>query len=990
MPDLSAERFPDFFRALWGQDRDPFAWQKELASRVLGNLENPWPEAIALPTASGKTACLDIAVYALAAQASPRDSNQSRTAPRRIFFVVDRRVIVDEAYERARSLADKLRTAEDGILWEVGEQLRKLGCTDIPLACFQLRGGMYRSDSWARSPLQPTIVASTVDQLGSRLLFRAYGRSFKAWPIQAGLAGNDSLVLLDEAHCAVPFLETLQAVRKYRNWAEEPLRTPFHITIMSATPPPGVTDVFRDTSYEPRMPGHPLGARQMASKPTSLIPPIKVSGSQAFDKLAKQLAKTAEMLADGQPVAVIVFANRVATVRLTHRILAEKHGDRAILLTGRMRPFDKDDTVREHLERLSATRSTARKLDAPVFVTATQTLEVGANLDFDLLVTECASLDALRQRFGRLNRMGRKIAVLAARQVNSVAAILIRADQAANSDEDPVYGAALWRTWNWLKSQADDDGTVDMGIASLEKRLPAGEELLQLNAPTTHAPVMLPAHLDCWVQTAPEPVPTPDISVFLHGPERASADVQVCWRADLDLDASEEKALDILALCPPAVGECLPVPIWFMRRWLAGDSPPVEGMSDVEGVGEKEAETPGLKQLKSARRVVRWRGRDEAQVISDEKILRPGDVIVIPSSLGGWDVLGDLPRKDGITPVLDWGDRAYAAARAKALLRLHPSVIAEWPDFKSKPALIEFANQAKILFEADPDALLASLRGVLESVAEDDAMPFSLVWLKHIAGHLLQDRQLRRGVILHPSGEGVIVRSMRRLPEQVDDADSFSDEDDPVASGTVEVSLASHLEGVAEFAGRFASGCGLPAELTEAAVSAGLLHDPGKADPRFQALLRGGNPLATGELLAKSGDIPQGRSAYRRACKMAGYPPGGRHELLSVRLAESAPELLPKNEQLRDLVLHLVASHHGHCRPFAPVVNDEEPVQIRLEWKERLLCHSSDTRMGRIDSGVAERFWRLTRRHGWWGLAFLEAILRLSDHRRSEWEEANS
>lgn len=981
MSELNSQGFCEYFGELWG--KQPFAWQRELARRVLED-DKPWPDAIALPTAAGKTACLDIAVYALAAQANRLAPGQPLFAPRRIFFVVDRRVIVDEAYERARQLSEKLLLAESGILKSVADCLRQLAGGGPPLACFQLRGGMYRSDAWAKSPVQPTIVASTVDQLGSRLLFRAYGRSFKAWPIQAGLVGNDSLILLDEAHCSQPFLETLQAIRKYRSWAETPLISPFHAVVMSATPPAGITDILLDTSDEPTNPKHPLGKRQLASKKASLQVADKAKGKASSAEMAKKLADEAEQLvaawqgemqsksvqqelfsrqSKGAP-ATVLFCNRVDTARATHAFLVKKYGHRAILLTGRMRPIDKDEITSGSISLLAADISTERVLDAPLFVVATQTLEVGANLDFDLLVTECASLDALRQRFGRLNRMGRDI--------DARAAILVRADQAENSENDPVYGEALSNTWKWLKEESGEKQQINMGIAALKPRLD-GVDPEALNSPATHAPVLLPAHLDALVQTAPEPWPTPEVALFLHGPRSGPADVQICWRADL-VGEDTETWKDAVIACPPAATECLSAPFNLVRRWMTGEA--FDTGVDVEGV-EVNAELEADKTV--IRRVVRWRGRDDVEVISKSSGLRPGDVVIIPAAQAGWEELATLGSDK---PIADWGDRAYTLARDKALLRLHPEVLKQFPPCAALSSLQSFAKEGPARLAEDSDGLNVDLKMALSNLVNDSELPEGLDWLKVIAAGLMRDFK----TMPHPTG-GLLLRGGRRLNLHAIEADGFSDEDDPTASGNTYSLLDEHLNGVAELAGAFARDCGLNEEISASVEVSARYHDVGKADPRFQAWLKNGNPWLQRPLLAKSGNMAQGRKESEAARNRAGYPAGGRHELLSVRLLESNPEVLPVAEASRELLLHLVASHHGYCRPFAPVVDDENPLEVSLVSQGRHFVASSFTAMERLDSGVAERFWQLTRRYGWWGLAWLEALMRLADHRRSEWEE---
>ena len=227
-----------------------------------------------------------------------------------------------------------------------------------------------------------------------------------------------------------------------------------------------------------------------------------------------------------------------------------------------------------------------------------------------------------------------------------------------------------------------------------------------------------------------------------------------------------------------------------------------------------------------------------------------------------------------------------------------------------------------------------------------------------------------------------MVTSSRRISPDACDSDGEGTESS-LAAGPV--SLDSHLEQVAAKVVHFATACGLPPGLVEDLRLAALAHDLGKADPRFQSWLYGGSRLAAlrGGLLAKSARLPLGPAALRAARLRSGYPVGARHELHSIRLLESVPDLLTSASD-PELVLHLVESHHGRCRPFAPVVADPDPVEVAVGIHGHAMKASSATGLERIDSGAAERFWRLIRRYGWWGLSYLEAILRLSDHRVSE------
>lgn len=957
MKTLRADDFAAYFKAVHGSE--PFPWQERLLRQVI---ERGWPQTLDLPTGTGKTAVLDVALFHLALEATSRE----RTAPLRIVLIVDRRTVVDQAHERAIKMADALEESSVPVVRAMKENLRALAGKEPPLKVAVLRGGIARDETWARSPAQPLVVLSTVDQVGSRLLFRGYGVSPGMRPIHAGLFANDALFLLDEVHLSEPFRQTLVAIeRRYRGWAERRLPDRWQVVSMSATISQKDSSAFGLGSTDR---SHPvLRKRLEASKPVRVVE-VKVTGDDEarIYKFASQVAAEAAPPLEWPGVAVAVVVNRVRTARLVFEHLTRDYGETAAvyLLTGRMRPFDREKIESEVKARVNADRTPRAPADGrPTIVVATQCIEAGADFDFDVLITECASLDALRQRFGRLNRLGNA--------PRCAGVVLMRGD--LTDEEDPIYGDALKETWGFLKKQAGGAiEPIDFGVQALDITPDLAK---RLNVQPTNAPVLLPAHLDTWVQTSPVPEPDPDVSLWLHGPRSSEPEVQIVWRADLDVelltDASEgahERLLARLELCPPLTREAVSVPLSAARRWLSARGP--DQTSDVEGRGTELGDTA------PHRPALAWRGERSA-VVGARVSIEPGDTLVVPSEYGG--LLDGSWAPESEQAVSDIGDRvAYEGGRR--VLRLH-GLVWRWnlsaQAISLLPESLSPPRPHHVLDDDDDDD--ATIDAWLREVAHLDLPP----WLSAVvAASTRRQRRLVRldGTGASPSYYGIVSASRDETTT-----------DEEVSSFTgVEVALRKHLTGVGECARDFAERCGLPTDLVTALEMSGEWHDIGKADARFQLMLHGGNAFKmkiASEPLAKSALPRTDRKRRVNARERSGYPKGYRHELMSLALMLRNPAAVPcKPDVDLELVLYLVSSHHGHCRPLAPVRHDATPVTVDITVDGTRLSAPSDHGLERLDSGISDRFFTLVERYGWFGLAWLEAILRLADHRRSQWE----
>jgi CRISPR-associated endonuclease/helicase Cas3 len=920
---MSGELFATRFQALTGND--PLSWQTRMYHEHFARGDLSKLNVIDLPTGLGKT--MVMAIWLIA-----REINPEAQLPRRLIYVVDRRTVVDQATELAITLRNNSKDAN----FEIST----------------LRGQLADNREWSRDPSKPAIIIGTVDLIGSALLFSGYRSSYKRRPLEAGLLVQDSLLLLDEAHLSKPFEKLLTAIEGFNKaiGTDVPSVKPLRVIRMSATsgktceathfkididPKSGTFDLWSDID-EDGIEKNQIKTRFEGKKRLKEI--ITISEK---DDLKKKLADAAIELGgkldlvgkrivvfvrkpdDAQGIAEKIRAHAKTSKSKSNPAPKGIYANSVEVLTGTLRGLERDELVEKAVMKRFLDGGIDPRSDenqAPVFLIATSAGEVGFDLNADHMVCDATTIDSLIQRLGRVNRRG-----------TGDATIIVVAEKPKMKDNKPVElkGVDL-AIANTTKLLVDGMSLSPQKIASLKSgdwsSIEDGKTQSRYELACTPEPNTVPLTdilLDAWSMTSiTDRLPgRPDVGPWLRGIEESEPpQTTIAWRAELDLEDFGKLDSDDIAewfdAHPVLTHETLTVKTSDAANWFVKRWKKIEEHSQPE-IGDHPVliNRAGM-ELLTLREVIR---RLEPKSSDKDDFLR-GAALVVPASFGGIERgKGLLDESAPETPSDEAKKSIDEQTTAREQRRLAPDVADERGRYREVVFKTEDSDaERKPLVPASMTKPKLSGRFTL-SLASDDERTVKLI------SYVPRFEKFDTG--LKPQSLEGHVKDVRKRADDIIKALQF-DENHPIRLA---------FEVAADW------------------------HDHGKNRERWQR-----------SLMFPKGFKHPGKPMAKSGGEMRRDPRGYRHEFGSLRElidAFNSGKLIdcagtPITQSVFDLAMHLIATHHGRGRPhFAKGGFDPE----------------AEDRSDAIHTDLIRRFARLQRTYGWWGLAWLENLLRCAD-----------
>lgn len=943
--------FKILFKNLTGHR--PFPWQKRLYEDFC---KGEIPSVCDIPTGLGKTSVIAVWLLALAGKEA------SVQIPRRLVYVVNRRTIVDQSSQVVIELCKRLKEAEEDSsspIKRVVETLKAMCAVgnngnDL-LSISTLRGELADNLQWRFDPMKPTVIIGTVDMIGSKLLFSGYGDTRRTKPLNAGLIGCDTMIVHDEAHLTPAFSLLLHSVEDSRNKVNPvPGIPPFRVMELSATSRQAVGSIlqidntdFSDEEISKRLSAKKKLHLQEIASPGELAEKIvSLAGNHnndstrvvifvhSPDEAAKIHDKLIKGLCEKAEERWCIEKKTMSIPKKEKEALNNRCQENVSILTGEIRGYERDKLL-NNTGMLPFTVGKAP--EQTVYLVSTSAGEVGMDLHADHMVSDLSTLDSMIQRLGRVNRFGQTEAHV---DVVYDAALNKKSRKAENKEtEDGVQATgdkeegerkkdknknpARQKTLALLKSKMaakKTDSGIDVSPAALLELLKE-KEAAEAFAPVPETLDTTDILLDLWSQTSLLDIPArPEVAPWLHGIQDNLPETWLAWRDETALlcnsDLIDDDITRWFQKFPLASKETLRKPTYRLKWTSAAEKKWIESHEDCPVF------------------VLLANGQGRKMTIAD--MAKQGNrlnfaTIVFPIQLGGlsdsgfFDIKIETPAQD----VADNADQRIVLEKWNDQYRLVP--LAEWVP-SSPEATEDSDNQAGW----QP---WSTLKDAIRTV-ESNLRKKAVFKLKVHQANEWDDNAHEWWLVLLKDTRAENGAACFHIPT--------IDEHNIAAANLIRI---------------MTDKTALPASIKEALFLAAANHDLGKFHERWQTAA--GHEPATGLAKAISGGID-----WRI---LDGY----RHELGSLIDALEVEEIRTHAEC--DLILHLIATHHGWARPhfedraFPPEVDEETRNRTNLD--------------------IMKRYISLQVRFGYWQLAWLESLLRRADGiaslQQGEYEEAS-